>query len=142
MNGDEVLMNGNVVADDATDAPLAAPPQNEKHVTIDGPSLITDKMSVFMVRKVLVKKFFSLTNLEIWYFFSHFSAVSNSPHVFFMFYSFVRAFFGINAHHCAFFCHRFCRFLDFFNIYTRAQHCLLWRCRSSQRRNGDKTASL
>lgn len=41
MNGDVVVMNG----DDSTDG-------TQKHVTIDGPSLITDKMSVFMVRCV------------------------------------------------------------------------------------------
>ena len=51
-------MNGDVYqADDIADSPLVANESNEiqKHVTIDGPSLITDKMSVFMVSLVYVK---------------------------------------------------------------------------------------
>ena len=54
-NGDEVVTNGDVYrADDIADLPLAAEESNhtQTQMTIDGPSLITDKMSVFMVSLV------------------------------------------------------------------------------------------
>ena len=49
MNGGDVVLNGVVDGVDNTDTPRQEP--QEKRVTIDGPSLITDKMAVFMVRR-------------------------------------------------------------------------------------------
>ena len=52
MNGEVVVMNGDVYqADGVEESPLVTnePNERQKHVTIDGPSIITDKMSVFMV---------------------------------------------------------------------------------------------
>ena len=51
MTGDGVLLNGVGDEADGTDSPLVAADESErKQVTIDGPNLITEKMSVFMVR--------------------------------------------------------------------------------------------
>ena len=54
LNGDGHMLNGEAVDGvDDVDQPAAVEPSDEfeaKRVTIDGPSIITDKMSVFMVR--------------------------------------------------------------------------------------------